>query len=258
MKHIKRKLQFDVSADDESGKNVVNISRPIDLTAIKKQKPEPGETAFIGTDAGRLIRAFHYKHQGTDYFIPEPDPVLIYFNAAYWSLKSVHDLKPKLFKALDKMAIGSEVTHELYSFYSACASFVTNLFCATEAFLNKSIPEDYEYVCDEKKYLKVYNRTQVLETIDFKTKLLTIIKDVSNGKDYSKSPNTQRILNLKELRDAIIHTKMSSEEDSTYKHIFKKCLDFKYAESLEAVKCYINFYSSDSNYIEECDCGKDF
>ena len=258
MKHIKRKFQFEVEKSSDLAQAIMNKSQSLDIDVAKKTKFGPEMGTYIGTDAGKLIQVFQYNYQGSIYQIPEPDPVLIYFNAAYWALKNIENIKPKLFESLDGKSISSKMTHLLYNYFSSCASFVTNLFYAIEAFINKSIPDDYIYECDEKKYVKIYNKIQVLEYIDFKTKLTIIMKEVSNGRDYSKSPNTQRILSLKELRDAIVHTKTKANDGSPYKHIFKKCLDYKYEESLESAKAYINHYASSSDYIQDCECGKDF
>ena len=66
----------------------------------------------------------------------------------------------------------------------------------------------------------------------------------------------QHIWNLKEFRNDIIHTKPKKDAVLWYDNLIKKSLNFKYLETLNAVAKFMNFYKTD--YIIECDCGKDF
>lgn len=55
----------------------------------------------------------------------------------------------------------------------------------------------------------------------------------------------------------MIHLKPDNEETkSKYKAPYRKLLDFKFNETVEAVKVFINYHQKD--LIEECNCGKDF
>jgi hypothetical protein len=95
-----------------------------------------------------------------------------------------------------------------------------------------------------------------MEFIDFKTKLTCIIPEIT-GKNFMKTPTPTNsfIWNLKKFRDEIIHTKPKSEEP-LYQDLMKQSINFKYDKAIESVAKLMNFYQSD--YIVECDCGKDY
>jgi len=65
------------------------------------------------------------------------------------------------------------------------------------------------------------------------------------------------IIELKELRDEIIHTKTSRETfPKCYRKLYDSCLSFNHEQIILYVRDFINFYSP--GMIEECNCGQDF
>jgi hypothetical protein len=255
MKHIKKRfiIQMPTSEFDEIHKKdgYVFVSKESVQSDIKIKN---GSLAYINTDEDLTIGGFSHKVNGKDFVFPVPDPTLIYFNNAQSYIKIIDESKNNL---IDKIDFRSEFTetglNEIYNFYGSTSGFVIFLFTAIESFVNQLIPEEYNFRKKLKNRTELYTKTQIEQNIDFKTKLNKILPDAT-GKDFFKSSTqaVQRIWNLKDFRDAIIHTK-SSKSHVQFDHLIKTSLNFKYSDTLSAVAKFMNHYKSD--YIVECDCG---
>ena len=143
-----------------------------------------------------------------------------------------------------------------YGFFGLSSNFVTQLMTALEAFVNQKIPLDHKYQKDEgNKFTKTYNKDQIQRWVSLDDKISDILNVVDNKSFAKHYPNRQiHIDNLKDLRDNIVHTK-SGIAFENYTELFKKALNFKYNEAIEAVRDFINYY--DLNLIEPCPCGVD-
>lgn len=206
-------------------------------------------------NGNKLINGFFYNRNGHHYCIPEPDPVLIYFHTAYSNWKVIKEREKALFDKLKEPIISESVSNELYNHFAVCMGFATTLFICLEAFINSLIPDDYEFKEVNKSSTVIYNKDQV-QFLNFDLKWTKVIKEVT-GKDlHANAPMRQFIVNLKEFRNMIVHTKMKSEGMTPYDYLFKTALNFKYEQTLHAARDYINFYKP--MYVVECECGKDF
>ena len=119
------------------------------------------------------------------------------------------------------------------------------------------IPENYIYTKDvSNKYSKSYNFVQIQRWIPLDEKINIILSKIEN-KNFSKTyPLKQRhIDNLKDFRDSIVHTKKNNLYEE-YELLYRKSLSFKYKETLEAVKDFINFYEPD--LVEFCTCNDNY
>lgn len=130
------------------------------------------------------------------------------------------------------------------------------LFTSIEAFLNSQIPNDYVYKNKQSSKTELYDWLQIQKHIDFSTKIKKILPEITGKSYFTKSTiNNELILNLKEFRDDIIHTKNDSSP-LIYHKLIDKAIKFKYDKTIEAVAHFINYYKP--NYIEVCNCGKNF
>lgn len=260
MKHIRKSFlnQKDLGeAEIKEGElEIVEIKEDFDSQTLRKYK---NQILTFHTDQNILIEGFAHNVDGNYYMFPIPDPTLIYFHTAQISLKSIKPAKKKLLEKLGKnMSEGA--INEVFNFYSITSSFVIFLFTSIESFINQQIPDTYLYrkIADTKraKTITEYSKQQIQEYIDFMTKMKIILSEAT-GKDYFKhsTANTQHIINLKDFRDGIIHTK-DTGTPIKYDFFVQKALSFKYLETLLAVASFMNFYRS--NYIVECDCGQDY
>lgn len=259
MKHLKRKfLKVAKVGDDVIG---VLQSAPVNETAIAeiKNKGYEGYYAIMQTEGNELIQAFQYNNNGHACFIPEPNPIVIYFELARFHLghlktkkisllKEIHSEKPNAYTLLDEF-------HGYYSVASICGTF---LFNAIEAFINKLIPKDYSYKRIQESKTEIFNKIQIQRNISFEEKIKKVIPDATEKIFHvTYGAKFESIIRLKDFRDEIMHTKSNEHTSANlYKTLYTTSLDFDYDKTLEDVKDYINFY--EANLIEECSCNNNY
>lgn len=259
MKHIKQKYQFEKEIPGLI-ERIEQNGQKISSEEFSKIKIPKNLRAFLFTEAGTSIAAFEHKINGKNYLIPEPEPILIYFNNAQTNFRFIDETRRKLIETLD-LSKGSEtssmIRKALYDYMFHVSGFVIGLFTSIEAMVNKTIPTDYVFRVDRSKWTQEYNFEQIQRELPFDLKLRKVLEEITK-KDFAKSHPTKwnHITNLKNFRDDIVHTKKMVESHTPYSYIFKQALNFKYSESILAVRDLINFYHP--NLVEECDCGKDF
>lgn len=258
MKHIKRKFYFQKKKGEDnfekSDLEWFDSVKDVKDDLLKKNK---GNVAFLELDDDLLVGGIIDKIDGKHLILPIPDPTLVYFNNAQLSLTKIEQSRKTLLKELNGMKEGAKPPiHEIYDFYGVATGFIIYLFTSIESFLNSMIDDDYIYKDIQQKKTIHYNKRQIQENIDFKTKITTILPQKTGVNYFRKStPSNQLIWKLKDFRDNIIHTK---QEDHIlrYKDLAKQSFTFKYRETLYAVAQFMNY--NKNNYIVECDCGMDF
>jgi recombinational DNA repair protein RecR len=257
MKHIKKKFQFEKQLTQDDLASMQQTGKLLAYSTNAKSKVPTGSQCHLITENDKSILAFQVNLDGKRFFIPEPDPILIYFNSAYANFKHIKEYKSKLISTLDQGIITESTLNSLYNYFSLTNGFVIFIFTAIEASINRCIPENFVYSVPRSNRTESYNKEQIQRHLSFDDKLNKVLTEIS-GKTFSKSHplKYQHIINLKEFRDLIIHTKDSSEGTATYDYIYKKTLSFKHEETLHATRDLLNFYQP--NYIEECSCGNDF
>lgn len=263
MKHIKRKFTNQELIDYQKRNETIRDGIYVPIEQMGQTKPSKGFEILLDLEDNTVVKAFHYKEGKNNYYIPEPDPILILYDQAYRSFLEISRSKGELLRGFQYDNNGTETTkmdtqiHKLYTFYGLCCGYTINLFTSIEAFLNKMIPDDFNYVDEKKDKTFIYNKKQIEKGISFDIKYKTILKQITN-KDFASKYQikNQHITNLKALRDNIVHIKANKEGHTPYDHIFKRTLTFKYKETLLAVKDLMNYYHD--SYIEECPCNEDF
>ncbi|QXP60539.1 hypothetical protein [Olleya sp. HaHaR_3_96] len=139
-------------------------------------------------------------------------------------------------------------------FFQFASSYIIMLSASLEAFVNKMIPHDYIYLTkksNEEKDIEWVHK----QSIDFKTK--KIIPSCT-GKDYTTeySQKYLAILEIKNFRNELIHLIPKNKITNTkYKEFYRKVIDFRYSDSIYAIRDYINYH--EEGLIEECDCGNE-
>lgn len=259
MKHIKRKLLFETDSDsmhfDESKFEIIeDIDKGIDPSVLDSKKQQ---IVFLQLEGNITTRGFVQKLHSKNYVLPIPDLTLVYFSNAQNNLRVSKDLRKKLLEKLDITKPNmTPPIHELYDYFGTTCSTIINLFTTLESFINKLIPENYQYKRVSNKSTEIFDHSQILENIDFKTKVTSIIPEIT-GRDffYKRSPTSQKIWNLKMFRDEIVHTK-PEDKLLVYRDIVKKALTYNYDDAVWAVAKYLNYYKE--KYVVECDCGEDF
>ena len=258
MKHIKKSFLLELdSAEFDKGiqeRPELKSAKVTDKDVLKKNN---GAIIYVQNSDEKTIGGLVQKINNDHFIFPVPDPTLVYFHSAQINLIRAKETKETLIEKLSEVEIQKAIPiHELYNYYGYSTAVIINLFTALESFLNQQIPTSFQYLRESKKSTEIFNYGQIMEHIDFKTKLTQIIPKIAE-KDFMKNqtPTNQYIWNLKEFRDDIVHTKPKAEHP-LYEDLMKKSLNFKYDKAIDAVAKLMNYYQS--NYIVECDCGQDY
>ena len=257
-KHIKRKFLFEKVVTEAELDEFRKIGDNLSLDEMSKIKYVAKEKSiFVQYGEDKLIQAFPYKNNGFARFIPEPDPILLYFNYAYYEYLRFNPLKSKILQAATG-EISEDISMFLYQYFGQSSAFIIMLFTSLEAFINRCIPKNFTYVKDiQGRKTEMYNKEQLERYISFDEKTKEVLNQIFDKKKNFASahplPN-QHITNLKEIRDSIVHIKGNDEGHTAYEKTFKRLLDFKYVETLNAVKDFLNYYHDSSSYVEECPC----
>lgn len=258
LKHIKKKTVNYVKFDKESFENSgLLLNLPDGKMPKLKYKDVKDKHAMLFMDNGEMLRSFFYNDNGNTCTIPLANPVLIYFHTAQANLKNIYSTKKDLMALFRDNGEVTESSLQLfYGFFGISSNFVTILMTALEAFVNQKIPINYKFQKKEgTKFTRIYDSDQIQRWVSLDDKISDILNVVENRNFAKHYPMRQpHIDRLKDLRDNIVHTK-SGAAYINYTELFKKSLNFKYNESIEAVRDFINFY--EPNLIEPCPCGVD-
>jgi hypothetical protein len=261
IKHIKKKTFDNFKLNEvaiEKIKETVPEALSLNFKGKIKYKKVKNSHALLFLESNETIRAFFYNDNGNTCMIPLANPVLIYFHSAQTTLRGIYSTKKELLGLFREDTVVTESSLKLfYDFFGQTSGFVTLLLTAVEAFVNQNIPEDFEYKQPEgNKFTRLYNHEQIQRRVSLEEKIENILNVVSKKNFAAKYPNRNiHLTNLKRLRDDIVHTK-SVDHYESYTKLFKETLNFKFNETIEAIKDFINFYEPD--LIEPCPCGLDF
>lgn len=210
MKHLVKKF---VNAS-KVGNDVIEVfnNAPIDekvFNEISNNNLE-GYYALALTDKKYIMQTFKYLKDGNLFIIPEPDPIIIYFDTAVHFHKSILKRKTELFSKLTNLDEKfTAINGDFYWYFSTVCSHVIFLFLSIEAFLNKSIPNGFEYrkpIQDKK--VEIYDKFQIQRSIDFLEKIKIVIPQALGRNFVTEYSHKYDLLKkLKEFRDEIVHTK---------------------------------------------------
>lgn len=260
MKHLVKKYVKAVKV----GEDVVEIfnKTPIDEKALVNisDKKMDGYYALAITENNQIVQTFKYVSGDKIFMIPEPDPIIIYFDTARHFHKSIAKRKIDLFSKMSSPGYNYvAVNGDFYWYFSTVCNYVIFQLLSIEAFINKSIPKDFEYrkLIQDKK-TELFDRYQIQRNIEFLEKIKTVLP-LATGKNFAKdfSHKYDLIKKLKEFRDEIVHTKSFEGKSSPnfYEELFVTSLDFEFDKTLLAARDFINYHQPD--LIEECNCGND-
>lgn len=258
MKHLVKKYVKSIKVGDD----VVDVidNAPIDekvLSGISESKMA-GYYAMAMTDDNQLVQTFKYVNDGNVFLIPEPDPIIIYFDTARHFHKTIDQRKSDLFSKLSSQGFNFNAVHgDFYWYFSTACNYAIFLFLSIEAFVNKTIPNDFEYRKQiQNRKTELYDKNQIQRSIEFLEKIKSVLPTATNKNFVQEFAHKYELIKkLKEFRDEIVHTKSFEGKSSPnfYEKLFVTSLDFEFEETLFAARDFINYYQPD--LIEECKCG---
>ncbi len=255
MKHVKKKfvkaekVSKEVTAILEGHGSIASIM-PLEISKSLDQY-----SANIQTEDNEIIQGFTYKDSDKLFVIPEPNPIIIYFETARHSSMRIPAEREKVFTEIDQVY---QTRDNFYTFYSTASITAIFLFNTIEAFMNSLIPDSYKYERHLEQKTEILDRFQIQRFVPFEEKIKKVIPKIM-GKAFHLefAHKHESIAKLKEFRDAIMHSKSDDGFPPRYfKNLYTTSLDFNYNETLQHVRDFLNFYETD--LIEECPCGKDF
>ncbi|WP_282081570.1 hypothetical protein [Aquimarina algiphila] len=256
LRHIKKKYLFkEAKLPIQSGKPILKVDKT-DSQTIKKNKSN--KVPFLVTSDKEYIRGVFYNYNGKHTVLPIPDLTLVYYESAYQSNMVRKEKEKALFKkALSEDEVTEDYGNELYHYFGSASSCIISMFTSIESFINHIIPDNSNFQKVLKNKTEIYTKKQIQEHFKFWDKVKDVLPHFYDNKNFfSKStPTNSHIVNLKNLRDEIVHTK-SEIDYSTQEELMSRLLKFKYDECLMAIRKFMNYYKE--NYITECDCGSDF
>jgi len=259
MIHLKKKYILEVKADNELA-SVLN-SAPVEETFNQQLETTSlgDHYALVYTDTGQIFQTFKYEENGVTYLIPEPDPIIMYFDNARFYVKHLQSQRETVFENLRMFSnnIGA-VNGNFYSYFTMASTYALALFTSIEAFINKIIPSNFEYRREvQDKRTEVYTRDQIQRYVDFTEKLKYVIPQITGKNFVSENGHKYDIIKkLKTFRDEIAHTKtyQGPNNPNHYEDLFATSLKFDYENTLLVIKDFINYYKP--GLIEECNCGR--
>ena len=256
MKHIKKKFRFEKTLSEEEMNDFNTKHYTVNIEEAKSSSIQSNLPLYLVSDViqNKIIGGFMINLDGKKFIIPEPDPTLIQFDFAYNNLRLLKESKQKLKDKLSEK-LTEDINISLYQYFGYCHSFIISLFTSIESFINSRIPDSYIHIVETKQKTETFNKNQIERYLDFNAKLKKVLPDIFT-KDFQNSPKFTHMMNLKEFRDMLVHIKSDNDSSTPFEYIYKKSLNFKYDDTILAVRDFMNFY--EPNYIEQCNCGNDF
>lgn len=259
MKHLVKKYVRSAKV----GQDVADvINSAIDEKRIKEiaDNNMEGYVGWVQTYDNEIIQTFKFNENGKMFLIPEPNPIVIYFDTARFYIKTILDKRNKLFAELNnpKKNVHTINAH-FYTYYSTACNSAIFLFLSIEAFINKKIEKKFEYRKEiQNKKTELYNKYQIQRNIEFTEKIKEVMPQAT-GKNFvvEFTHKYEYIRKLKHFRDEIVHTKSLEDENipNYYEELYVMSLNFEYEKTMLSIRDYINFY--EPNLLEECDCGRE-
>lgn len=168
MKHILKKFLSKVTYSQEVAK-VFNDALPLaNLNKINLKD----HIIFGTTDSNEMISMFTLYQGKEKYIVPEPDIVVCLFECGRQYAVRLPELRKTL---LSELADTSKTMNNSYNFYAAACLAATSLVNALEAFMNRQIPNDFEYIYQEPQRKVIQNKEQIERNLSFEKKIKDII-----------------------------------------------------------------------------------
>lgn len=214
------------------------------------------EHMVFGLTEGDEVISMFTLYQGKEkYILPEPDLVVCLFETGRFNAIRLADLRKKLIADSHDT---SKTMNNCYTFYATACLAVTSLVNCLEAFINRTIPNNFEFTSQEVKGKIVQNKDQIERNQTFEKKIKEIIPEALKKNFHIQNQSHYTTLSdLKTLRDDMTHLKSyhNSKALISYEELYNRAFKFDYMKALNAVKFYINFYATD--LIQPCTCGSE-
>lgn len=251
MPHIKfkptRRFAIDFNPRELNKIEVPEESKIIARKYLKSNELNDGAIMLLFEN--EVIYGFDYLYQNKKLAVPEINPVTIFFSNAVMSHRLLIEYKKKLIENSSDLrkSKGKIDPNDFGNFFQLATNMIVNLQATIESLANRLIPMETEFIGrdGEKFEPSLFHKINIV---------LPEIKGLKFKTKYGKQNNFIR--QLIDLRNEIIHLKPAGEINSAYKEVYRRMISFKYTETLNAVRSFVDFY--ENGLIEECSCQKEF
>jgi hypothetical protein len=252
---LKPTIKINIDFNPNEVTNGVDIPEESQKTAIeiqgsKKTSDEYGYDLMLMFD-DNIVYGFDVFHLGKKIFLPELNPVTIFYSNALMTHKNLISSQKSLIEDSPTLKDPQKLVDQkkFGAFFQLATNCIINFQATIETYANSVITNEYPSIDKNGKEIKK-------PSLDYKINTaIPKIKQTNFKKINRKDGNIiRRIIGL---RNDIIHLKPSTEETNTkYKDLYKRLIKFDYTKAVFAVRNFVNFYETD--LIEECSCGKEY
>ncbi|NMH28066.1 hypothetical protein [Flavobacterium silvaticum] len=213
---------------------------------------EESQYDIYGIYPEQLIFGFDLNHEGEKLFIPELNPILIFFSSAAMSFPMLNLFRKKLFEnAANLRKPSGKKQHPAHfsDFAQMAMTCIINAQASIECFANSVVPI----------HIKLYNsKNHPIKRPSFADKVEFGFPQVKEIDFADENPEGLEIIKqLILLRNAIVHFKPEDKVTNThFKKVYRRLINFDYFKALNSIESFINFY--EPNLIEECKCGVNY
>lgn len=243
---IKQKIDFHPSEIDE---DIVPEESKVWAKKYQKSNQLYDGSAILMFD-DNIVFGFDFLYKNEKMIVQEVNPVTIFYSNAVMCHRLLVETRNKLVSNSPKIKGPYKINtqpSDFANFFQIAVNMIINLQATIESFANRVIPNNHPFIdingnsFEPSIVHKINTTLPELKGKKFKTQ-------------HGKQSNYLR--QLIELRNDIIHLKPAGDPNSAYKEVYRRLINFKYLETLQAVRLFVDFYEQD--LIEECSCQKEY
>ncbi len=225
----------------------VDNTSEVKMSKFKEDIKDDYYAALIGQD--EVIFCSKLKIDNKELWIPEPNPVLIYFTEAYVMKSAIKKSKNDLNEIARQLNGSSNIQTYPYllKFFAQASRIIIFLFLSLEAFINQQTPEDVKYI---NKKGKTLDKSKIERYLPFDEKVDNLLPHIFKKESVADLSQVRIVLTeLKDLRDKLTHLKTKQDKyRNKYREVLNLLLASNFDELIYSTEKFMNYYVP--NYVE--------
>ena len=183
---------------------------------------EPWESPFTGTTYPKgtpISKSTFVRHGDSQLKIGDPSAPALFLSLAQRSHDKALESNPLRRGA--ELPKGVDPSRIAYDYLEHIMSSIIFSFTSIEAWANEEIPDDYQYEYEKASGIYVSQSKDTIERrVDLSEKLATILPDVKNVPSPKGTSVWERFVDLKRMRDRIVHLKTRDRATSNDQELY--------------------------------------
>lgn len=215
----------------------------------KWESPYTGNTYLPGTP---VSKSTFVRHGDQELKLGDPSAPALFLNLAHRSY--VHAMEKHPLQNDTKLPKNVDPSRIAYDYLEAIMSSIIFAFSSIEAWANEEIPDNYQYEYQRGSGIFVSQSKEAIERrVDLSEKLATILPEIMNVPSPKGTKIWQQFVELKRMRDRVIHLKSSDRATSKDRDLYpdsiwSKLLDPSQPNYPSYAKHVITHYISQERY----------